>query len=140
LVLTMSLPDSKPAGRKPVRHVTFPVDIVHGVVDALVLLVGDDERQRTLWACALVGRSWYHASIQRLYRDPLLSSHNFLHFMATIWLTMDWSHLRGLISFHSLVRRLDLTEVPVTSIKAARLIRKLQGSLTHLATPWLTLE
>lgn len=119
--------------------------------------------QKTLWACCLVSRSWYTASIEHLYNRPLLNNRNFDLFVRTIApaASTTYSHSpssakstassssssspqnprpRRRVGLEKLIKHLDMSGLSYESSKSltARLIRRTKDSLESFAAPAIT--
>lgn len=100
--------------------------------------------QRTLWACCLVSRSWYTASVEHLYNRPLLNNRNFDLFVRTIApspsMTSNSSRRKPRLGLEKLIKHLDMSGLSYESSKSitARLIRRTKDSLESFAAPAIT--
>ncbi|KAJ9609202.1 hypothetical protein H2200_006974 [Cladophialophora chaetospira] len=95
---------------RPAHRALFIEDIVHIIID-FVALLPDDERQRTLWACASVSRTWYEVALRRLYHSPELATRNIDLFARTVCSGRKNSQTSAHIAqLKSAVRHLKITE------------------------------
>ncbi|KAL2419335.1 hypothetical protein ABEF95_009789 [Exophiala dermatitidis] len=117
--------------------------------------------QKTLWACCLVCRSWYTASIEHLYNRPLLNNRNFDLFVRTIAPSSSTTYApsspkstascssssshqnprpRRRVGLEKLIKHLDMSGLSYESSKSltARLIRRTKDSLEGFAAPAIT--
>ncbi|EXJ80207.1 hypothetical protein A1O1_08349 [Capronia coronata CBS 617.96] len=107
-------------------------------LDSLLLL------QKTLWACCLVSRPWYTASIEHLYNRPVLNNRNFDLFVRTIAPSPSSVpasvRRKPRLGLEKLIKHLDMSGLSYESSKSltARLIRRTKDSLESFAAPAIT--
>jgi len=91
--------------------------------------------QSTFWACSLVSRSWYSASISSLYSHPQLHGGNFHTFVQTVCPSKN-AHIRQ-SALAPLVKRLDMGELVHNASKSltARLLGRLKGNIQEFIAP-----
>ncbi|KIW17368.1 hypothetical protein PV08_04562 [Exophiala spinifera] len=118
-------------------EVPLPVEVLNLILSYTSTLQ-DDETQYTLWACCLVSRSWYAASISHLYAHPLLGNRNFDKFARTICPPVS-AH-KPKIGLENFITRLDMSGLAYESSKSltARLLRRTRNSLESFAAPAVT--
>ncbi|EXJ86400.1 hypothetical protein A1O3_03351 [Capronia epimyces CBS 606.96] len=103
--------------------------------------------QATLWACCLVSRTWYTASIEHLYNRPVLTTRNFDLFVRTIAPSISstptssrrtWR--RTPLGLEDLIKHLDMSELSYESSKSitARLVSRTKNSLESFVPPAIT--
>jgi len=113
-------------------EVLLPLEIISQI---LAFIPRRAEHQRTFWACALISRSWYSASIAALYERPWLHGGNFNEFVATVCPSKN-AHIRQ-STLAVLVRRLDMGELVHNASKSltARLLGRLKGNIEQFVAP-----
>lgn len=91
--------------------------------------------QEDLWACSLVSRSWYTASVGRLYGNPYLTGRNFELFVRTICPSINPRVQRTALS--SLVRILNMRRLGYHASKSllSRLLGRVKDSLEVFIGP-----
>ncbi|KAI1007512.1 hypothetical protein K3495_g721 [Podosphaera aphanis] len=114
------------------HEVLLPVEIITQIVGSIPC---DASNQPALWACSLVSRTWYQASIGLLYLRPYLNGGNFDLFVKTICPSKN-AHIRA-SPLSSLVQILDMGELGHNSSRSlmARLIGRLKGNLREFLAP-----
>ena len=102
----------------------LPVEVLSHIVSYI-----DESDQKLFNSCCLVSRSWYSASIARLYAWPKLTGKNFDKFARTICPPIG-AHVRH-VDLAGLVKRLDMGSLVYSSSKSltARLLRRVRRSL-----------
>jgi hypothetical protein len=117
--------------RTPTREVLLPAEIIFQIVS----YIPSRTSQSTLWACALVSRTWYASSIARLYNHPNLAPANFSEFVSTICPSKN-AHIRH-TPLSMLVHHLDMSELVHNSSRSltARLLGRLKGNLEVFIAP-----
>ncbi|CCU82009.1 F-box domain protein/F-box domain-containing protein (translation) [Blumeria hordei DH14] len=111
---------------------TLPLEIIEHIISFIRLKASC---QATLWACTLVSRAWYSASIRFLYEKPYLSGGNFDQFVSTICPSKN-AHIRT-SPLATLVRHLDMGGLVHNSSRSltARLLGRLKGNLEAFVAP-----
>lgn len=114
------------------REVPLPQEILSQI---LAFIPRRKETQCTFWACTLVCRSWYSASIAILYERPWLHGGNFNEFVATVCPSKN-AHIRQ-SALAVLVRRLDMGELVHNASKSltARLLGRLKSNIEQFVAP-----
>lgn len=85
------------------REVLLPSEIISQI---LSYIPRRENTQSTFWACCLVSRAWYSASITLLYDRPYLNGGNFEEFVRTVCPSKN-AHIRQ-STLAVLVRKLDM--------------------------------
>ena len=113
----------------------LPTEIIEHIIAYLDLLQDVTFRQRTIWACCLLSRSWYTGAIKTLYRSPVLTGRNFDLFTRTICPPVH-SNARA-IGLEALVVDLDMGSLAYESTKSltARMLRRTHKSLETFVAP-----
>jgi hypothetical protein len=88
------------------REVLLPLEIISYIIAFIPHRL---EYQGTFWACALISRSWYSATIATLYDRPWLHGGNFNEFVTTVCPSKN-AHIRH-SHLAALVKRLDMGEL-----------------------------
>lgn len=126
---------------KVIDHGNVAQNVTHLPVEVLSLVaahvrVNQSPRagQRNVWACCLVGRTWYDAAIEQLYEAPCLSPRNFGQFASIISGSVTSRRRVGLENF---VQHLDLGSLAYESKKSltSRLISRTKASLRSFVAP-----
>lgn len=114
------------------REVILPIEVIIQIVS---YVPWQKSAQKTLWACSLVSRLWYSASIPFLYKRPHLSGGNFQLFVVTVCPSKN-AHIRR-SHLAELVETLDMGELVHDGSKSltARLLGRLKGNLTEFVAP-----
>ena len=118
-------------------EVALPIEVI-SIVTAQVAARRRHDSQKSLWACCLVSKSWYAASILQLYCRPHLSSRNFDLFARTVCSPVGARKVSaGLEKF---IKHLDLRKIAYESSKSltARLINRTRFSLESFWSPAIT--
>ena len=91
--------------------------------------------QSTIWACTLVSRAWYSASISLLYERPWLSDRNFSQFVDTFCLSESTQIRESTLAV--LAKRLDLGALVLSASESliARLLGRLARDIEELVAP-----
>jgi hypothetical protein len=118
-------------------QVHLPVEVLSYIL-SFVASFHDLKIQSTIWACCLVSRSWYAASISHLYAHPLLDNRNFDKFARTLCPPIN-SH-KPRVGLENFIKHLDMGDLAYESSKSltARLIRRTRNSLLSFAAPAVT--
>ncbi|KAL6242625.1 hypothetical protein RBB50_010271 [Rhinocladiella similis] len=118
-------------------EVPLPIEVLNLILSYTATL-HDHLTQYTLWACCLVSRSWYAASVSHLYAHPLLGNRNFDKFARTICPPVS-AH-KPKIGLENFITRLDMSGLAYESSKSltARLLRRTRNSLESFAAPAVT--
>ncbi|KAK6380012.1 hypothetical protein LTS17_006086 [Exophiala oligosperma] len=118
-------------------EVPLPIEVLSLILSYTATLY-NHPTQYTLWACCLVSRSWYAASISHLYAHPLLENRNFDKFSRTICPPVSAHKPR--IGLENFITRLDMSGLAYESSKSltARLLRRTRNSLESFAAPAVT--
>lgn len=111
----------------------LPLEIIQMIVS--YIREPTAENQKTLWACCLVRRSWWHATVPQLYRYPVLDGHNFERFVPTICPSVN-AHIRR-SPLASYVKMLDMSHLVHDGSKSltARMLGRLKGNLAEFVAP-----
>jgi hypothetical protein len=114
------------------REILLPTEILTQILSYIPLR---PSTQSTFWACSLVSRSWYSASIFSLYSKPHLHGGNFHKFVDTVCPSKN-AHIRQ-SALAVLVTRLDMGELVHNASKSltARLLGRLKGSIEEFVAP-----
>ncbi|KIX93726.1 uncharacterized protein Z520_10632 [Fonsecaea multimorphosa CBS 102226] len=118
-------------------QVHLPLEIVRLITDHVASGHGD-AAQTSLWACCLVSKTWYAASVAQLYNYPLLSSRNFDLFVRTICPTQR--SRRSRVGLENMIKNLDMSRLAYDSSNSltARLIFRTKLSLERFTSPAVT--
>lgn len=117
------------------QNVTFlPQEVLSLVVAYVRANRSTRAAQHDVWACCLVGRTWYDAAIEQLYRAPFLSPRNFSHFANIVSGSVTSRRRVGLEDF---VEYLDMGSLAYESKKSltSRLISRTKVSLRSFVAP-----
>ncbi|TAQ88569.1 hypothetical protein B7494_g3105 [Chlorociboria aeruginascens] len=68
-----------PLRNPPTKEILLPIEII-----SHILYYVPRRSQSTIWACTLVSRAWYAASVPLLYERPYLGGGNFNQFVNTV--------------------------------------------------------
>ncbi|KAH7381953.1 hypothetical protein BKA64DRAFT_583961 [Cadophora sp. MPI-SDFR-AT-0126] len=122
-------PSETPSTRPPLH---LPSEIISLI---LAHIPRTQSSQPTLWACTLVSRSFYHASIPLLYHRPYITPNNFSLFVRTICPSKNAHIIPTPLS--PLVHRLDMGALVHNSSKSltARLLGRLKGNIQQFVAP-----
>jgi len=114
------------------REILLPSEIVSHILSYLPRRAST---QGTFWACTLVSRIWYSASIELLYERPYLPGSNFSQFVDTVCPSKNAHIRRSALSI--LVKRLDMGDLVHNSSKSltARLLGRLKGNIEEFVAP-----
>ena len=125
-------PSPAPFMNHPSREILLPAEIIANV---LSFVPARPASQSTFWACSLVSRAWYSASIALLYAQPHLHGGNFSEFVTTVCPSKN-AHIRQ-SSLAVLVRRLDMGELVHNSSRSltARLLGRLKHNIEAFIAP-----
>jgi hypothetical protein len=117
---------------KSSREILLPLEIISQII---AFIPRHQKYQSTIWACTLVSRSWYSASISALFERPWLSGGNFNQFVATVCPSKN-AHIRQ-STLAILVKRLDMGELVHNASKSltARLLGRLKGNIEQFVAP-----
>lgn len=118
------------------REILLPSEIITSILQHLPPVQPPDKTgQKTLWACALISRPWYAATIALLYATPYLHGGNFNQFADAICPSKNAKIRRSTLS--PLVRRLDMGDLVHNASKSltARLLGRLKGNLEEFIAP-----
>ncbi|RKF59477.1 F-box protein [Golovinomyces cichoracearum] len=110
----------------------LPSEIISHIISFIPRSACD---QHTLWACCLVSRAWYSASITPLYEKPYLNGSNFDQFVTTVCPSKN-AHLRA-SPLSTLVRHLNMGGLVHDASRSltARLLGRLKGNLEFFVAP-----
>ena len=113
-------------------EIHLPTEIINSIVD---FLSSDLAGRETLWACSIVSRQWYSASISRLYEHPRLTARNCDGFAATICPPVN-AHIRH-VDLGDHVKYLDMGALAYDSSRSltARLLRRVGRNLETFIAP-----
>jgi hypothetical protein len=114
------------------KEIVLPVEIIIQIVSYIPRQASE---QNTLWACCLVSRVWYSATIPFLYDRPYLGGSNFQAFVTTVCPSKN-AHIRR-SQLAGFVRTLDMGELVHDGSKSltARLLGRLKGNLIEFTAP-----
>jgi hypothetical protein len=114
------------------RDVLLPPEIISHI---LSYIPRRENTQSTFWACCLVSRVWYSASINHLYNRPYLNGGNFSEFVTTVCPSKN-AHVRQ-STLAVLVRKLDMGELVHNASRSltARLLGRLKGNIEEFVAP-----
>ncbi|EXJ63577.1 uncharacterized protein A1O5_11338 [Cladophialophora psammophila CBS 110553] len=118
-------------------QVHLPLEVAT-LIMAYVASGHDPDTQTSLWACCLVSKTWYAASVPHLYNRPFLSSWNFDLFTRTICPAAQ--PRRSRVGLENMIKHLDMSRLAYESTNSltARLINRIKSSLESFATPAVT--
>ena len=113
----------------------LPTETIEHIITYFDLLQDVILRQRSLWACCLLSRSWYAGTVKTLYRTPVITGRNFDKFSRTICPPVH-SKTRA-VGLENLVADLDMGTLAYESTKSltARLLRRTRNSLETFIAP-----
>lgn len=113
-------------------EIHLPLEIISHIIS---FIPHNASSQPIFWACTLVSRKWYSASIGCLYDRPFLSGANFDQFVRTICPSKN-AHIRA-SPLASLVRHLDMGDLAHDASRSltARLLGRLKGNLQQFLAP-----
>lgn len=113
-------------------EVLLPPEIISQI---LSFIPRRENTQSTFWACCLVSRAWYSASISLLYNRPYLNGGNFAEFVRTVCPSKN-AHIRQ-STLAVLVRKLDMGELVHNASRSltARLLGRLKGNIEEFVAP-----
>ena len=122
----------------PPRHHTTSMSHGQLPIEVLVQIVNSipcEDEQVTLWACTLVSRAWYDASIAELYSAPIIETRNFQRFVRTVCPSIN-AHVRH-SACADLIRVLDLSLLVHDSNNSltARLLGRTKENLEEFVAP-----
>jgi F-box-like len=114
------------------REIVLPSEIISHI---LSYIPRRENTQSTFWACSLVSRAWYSASIALLYHRPYLNGGNFAEFVRTVCPSKN-AHVRQ-STLAVLVRRLDMGELVHNASRSltARLLGRFKGNIEEFVAP-----
>jgi hypothetical protein len=114
------------------QQIPLPSEIISQIIS---YIPRREAEQKTLWACCLVSRAWYHATIERLYERPYLKGRNFEPFVSTICPSKN-AHIRR-SELSEFIRTLDMGDLVHDGSKSltARLLGRLKGNLEEFVAP-----
>lgn len=123
---------SAPYLKPPSREILLPYEIISHI---LSFVPHRPTTQSTFWACCLVSRAWYSASIAFLYARPHLHGGNFSEFVTTVCPSKN-AHIRQ-SALAVLVRQLDMGELVHNSSRSltARLLGRLKHNIEAFVAP-----
>jgi hypothetical protein len=131
---TQELPPTVPAiiPSHSGREVLLPSEIISHI---LSYIPRRENMQSTFWACSLVSRAWYSASIALLYNRPYVNGGNFSEFVRTVCPSKN-AHIRQ-STLAVLVRKLDMGELVHNASRSltARLLGRLKGNIEEFVAP-----
>ena len=113
-------------------YVHLPTEVLQLI---LFFIKRGDRSQHSLWACCLVSRQWYSATVSSLYQSPSLLGRNFQSFSRTICPPVN-AHIRR-VELAQYVKHLDMSALAYDSSnsKTARLLRRLRRNLEGFKAP-----
>ncbi|KAE8448994.1 hypothetical protein EG329_008582 [Mollisiaceae sp. DMI_Dod_QoI] len=114
------------------REILLPSEVISDILSYIPRRVS---AQGTFWACTMVSRAWYSASIALLYERPYLNGSNFAEFVTTVCPSKN-AHIRQ-SALSVLVKRLDMGELVHNSSRSltARLLGRLKGNIEEFVAP-----
>ena len=118
---------------KPWTHeILLPTEVISNI---LSFIPHSTTSQPTLWSLCLLSRSYYSATIARLYASPNLTPRNFDLFVRIICPSINASIRTTPLS--SLVKTLDMSQLVHNSSKSltARILGRLKGNLETFIAP-----
>jgi hypothetical protein len=141
MVAPVTIPDISPkmatlslqSSNKPhFQEIKLPLEVIIQIVSYIPRRASE---QKTLWACCLVSRAWYSATVPRLYDRPYLGGGNFQNFVTTVCPSKN-AHIRR-SQLAGFVRTLDMGELVHDGSKSltARLLGRLKGNLIEFTAP-----
>lgn len=91
--------------------------------------------QRTLWACCLVSRPWYSATVSRLYHTPSFTGGNYQLLLRTLCPSIN-AHVRK-SALAKLVRMLDMSGLVHDGSKSltGRLLGRVKDNVEEFIAP-----
>jgi hypothetical protein len=118
-------------------EVRLPVEVIT-MITAHIASCNSFDSQKSLWACCLVSKSWYAASISHLYYRPHLSPRNFDLFARTICPPLKARKAR--VGIEDMIKHLDMREIAYESSNSltSRLINRTKSSLESFLPPAVT--
>ncbi|KIW71480.1 hypothetical protein PV04_03640 [Phialophora macrospora] len=118
-------------------EVRLPVEVI-AMITAHIASYNELDSQKSLWACCLVSKSWYAASVSHLYYRPRLSPRNFDLFARTI--CPPHKARRARVGIEDMIRHLDMREIAYESSNSltSRLINRTKSSLQSFLPPAVT--
>lgn len=113
-------------------YVPLPTEVLQHIIS---FLQNREDSQRDLWACCLVSRQWYSASLSTLYERPRLRSRNFERFLSAIHLPANLRKHHAEVTRY--IKHLDLSAVAYESSnsKTARLLHRVRERLETFVAP-----
>lgn len=117
------------------NEVTLPSEVLELILRHVDWRTSTSNRQRDLWACCLLSKAWYSATVKRLYRSPNLTTKNFDLFARTLCPPVN-SHVRA-IGLEEFIVDLDMGGLAYESTKSltARLLRRARKSIETFLAP-----
>ncbi|CZR58581.1 uncharacterized protein PAC_08473 [Phialocephala subalpina] len=114
------------------REILLPSEVISHI---LSYIPRRSTTQGIFWACALVSRAWYSASIATLYERPYLTGGNFNEFVTTVCPSKN-AHIRQ-SALSVFVKRLDMGDLVHNSSRSltARLLGRLKGNIEEFVAP-----
>jgi len=118
--------------RTDFQEILLPVEVIIQIVSYIPRRASE---QKTLWACCLVSRTWYSATVPLLYKRPYLGGGNFQNFVTTVCPSKN-AHIRR-SQLACFVQTLDMGELVHDGSKSltARLLGRLKGNLIEFTAP-----
>jgi hypothetical protein len=122
----------QPRNKTPFQEILLPVEIIIQIVSYIPRRASE---QKILWACCLISRAWYSATVPLLYDRPYLGGGNFQNFVTTVCPSKN-AHIRR-SQLAGFVRTLDMGELVHDGSKSltARLLGRLKGNLIEFTAP-----
>lgn len=115
------------------RHsLQLPQEII---LHILSFIPGHPSSQHSLWACCLVSRSWYSATVSRLYHSPSFTGRNYQLLLRTLCPSIN-AHVRKSV-LAEFVRVLDMSRLIHDGSKSltGRLLGRVKGNLEEFIAP-----
>ena len=105
------------------------------ILEILSYVVSENRHQQSLWACCLLSRQWYTATIPLLYQQPILEGRAFDPFVRTICPSKNLHVKKTPLS--SLVKVLDMGRLVHhgSNSMTAKLLGRTKGSLEEFVAP-----
>ena len=130
-----ALDTMKVGGRFQGNEVPLPPEVLELILNHVDMRQPRSERQRDLWSCCVLSKSWYSATVKRIYQSPHLTTRNFDLFARTLCPPVN-SHVRS-VGLEEFVVNLDMGGLAYESTKSltARLLRRIRQSLESFVAP-----
>lgn len=125
----------KVGGRILGNEVPLPPEVLELILHHIDKRRPGPERQRDLYSCCVLSKSWYSATVKHLYESPHLTTRNFDLFARTLCPPVS-SPVRS-VGLEEFVVNLDMGGLAYESTKSltARLLRRIRLSLETFVAP-----